>query len=370
MTEAWLDGDARAGLDTPAVIVDLDRLDANIARMAATMRERGVALRPHAKTHKSLAVARRQLAAGAVGLTVATIGEAEVFADGGIEDLFIAYPVMAVGPKAGRLRRLAERCRLSIGADSIEGVEALVATFRGAASPRVLVEIDSGGARSGVSPHAAGALARQAVEGGLDVIGVFTHAGQGYADPARRSDAAGEEVAGLAAAADSLRREGIEPTVISAGSTPTAALSAREPVTEERPGTYVFGDRQQTVLAGEPTDIAESVALVVAATVVSHGSRGGFLVDAGAKVLGQDVAAYLAGHGAVLGYSAAVLTRLNDHHGIAEAPAGTARPAIGELILIVPNHVCPVVNLVDELLVVRGGRLVDRWPVDARGRNG
>ncbi|HEX5148982.1 MAG TPA: alanine racemase [Candidatus Limnocylindrales bacterium] len=369
MTEAWLDGDTRARLDTPTVLVDLDRVDANVARMATAMRERGVALRPHAKTHKSLAVARRQLAAGAVGLTVATIGEAEVFADGGVEDLFIAYPVMALGPKGDRLRRLAGRCRLAVGADSIEGVEALAEAFNGRASPHVLIEIDSGGARSGVDPSAAGMLARAALDRGLEVVGVFTHAGQGYADPARRVPAAEEEVAGLDAADASLRREGIEPAVISAGSTPTALLSARDPVTEERPGSYVFGDRQQSALAGDPDDAAGSVALVVAATVVSHGTRGGFLVDAGAKVLGKDVAPYLVGHGAVLGYPQAVITRVNDHHGIAELPAGVARPAVGEVVLIVPNHVCPVVNLVDELVVVRDGQVVDRWPVDARGRN-
>jgi D-serine deaminase-like pyridoxal phosphate-dependent protein len=111
------------------------------------------------------------------------------------------------------------------------------------------------------------------------------------------------------------------------------------------------------------------VALVVAATVVSHGTRGGFLVDAGAKTLGKDVARFLEGHGSVLGYPKAVLARVNDHHGIAEVHAGSPRPAIGEVVLIVPNHVCPVVNLVDEMIVVQGGRAVDRWPVDARGRN-
>ena len=125
MSESWLDEEARAGLDTPAVVLDLDRVDANIGRMAAAMRERGVALRPHAKTHKSIEVGRRQIAAGAVGLTVATIGEAEVFADGGIDDLFIAYPLLAVGPKVERLRRLAERCRLAVGVDSVEGIEGL-----------------------------------------------------------------------------------------------------------------------------------------------------------------------------------------------------------------------------------------------------
>ncbi len=370
MTSTWLDVEARDQLDTPLLIVDLDRLDANIERMAAVMRERGIALRPHAKTHKSLEVARRQVAAGAVGLTVATIGEAEVFADGGIEDLFIAYPVHANGPKVERLRRLAGRCRLSVGVDSTEGVERLAAGFRGSsAAIGVLVEIDCGGRRSGVLPDRAGELARRAADAGLSVSGVFTHAGQSYASPDRRSAAADEEVAGLAVAAESLGAAGIEPTVISAGSTPTAPLSARQPVTEERPGTYVFGDRQQSALAGDPVDESGSVALVVAATVVSHGARGGFLVDAGAKILGKDTAAYVAGHGAVLGYPDAVLARVNDHHGVAEVAEGTPRPPIGDVVWIIPNHVCPVVNLVDELTVVQGGRIVDRWRVDARGRN-
>ena len=370
MKDAWLDADIRAQLDTPLVIVDLDRVDANIERMAAAMRDRGIALRPHAKTHKSLAVARRQIAAGAVGLTVATIGEAEVFADGGIEDVFIAYPLYATGPKAERLRRLADRCHLSVGVDSVEGVDRLAAALRGStAAVTVLIEIDSGGRRSGVLPEQAGSIANHASDAGLHVAGVFTHAGQAYGGPERGPSAADEEVTGLAAAAASLRAAGIEPRVVSAGSTPTAVRSARPPVTEERPGTYVFGDLQQSVLAGDPADATNAVALVVAATVVSHGARDGFLVDAGAKILGKDAAPYVAGHGALLGYPDAVLARVNDHHGVAEVAQGSPRPAIGEVVWIVPNHVCPVVNLVDEMTVVQKGRIVDTWRVDARGRN-
>jgi D-serine deaminase-like pyridoxal phosphate-dependent protein len=257
-----------------------------------------------------------------------------------------------------------------VGADSVEGIVRLAAAFRGvAAAPAILIEIDSGGRRSGVLPEQAGDLGLRAVDAGLRVAGIFTHAGQAYGGPDRRSSAADEEVAGLTTAAESLRTAGIEPTVVSAGSTPTAPLSARPPVTEERPGTYVFGDRQQLILAGDPGDAAGSVALVVAATVVSHGARGGFLVDAGAKVLGKDVAPTVPGHGIVMGYPDAVLSRVNDHHGIAEVPDGAARPAIGEVVWIVPNHVCPVVNLIDELVVVQGGQVVDHWPVDARGRN-
>ncbi|MGH3076195.1 MAG: alanine racemase, partial [Gaiellales bacterium] len=360
-----LDEAVATGLETPALVVDLDRVDARIAAMAAVMRECGVALRPHVKTHKSLEIARRQVDAGASGLTVATIGEAEVFADGGFEDLFIAYPVIALGPKAERLRRLAERCALTIGADSVVGLEALAAAVRGSATRlRVLVEVDSGGRRTGVAPALAGRLARRAVGLGLDIGGAFTHEGHGYRAVDARPVAANDAIAGLAEAAESLRAEGIEPAVLSAGSTPTAGFSARGVVTEERPGTYVFGDRLQAALAGDPV---EEAALMVATTVVSRGAGDGFVIDAGAKILAQDVSPLIPGHGAILGYPDAVIERLNDHHGVVDLPAGAARPAVGSIVWVVPNHVCPVVNLVDEFVVAQGGQMIGRSPVDARG---
>jgi D-serine deaminase-like pyridoxal phosphate-dependent protein len=367
MIQGLLDDAAAGELDTPAVVVDLDRVDARIAGMAAVMRERGIALRPHAKTHKSIEIARRQIAAGAAGLTVATIGEAEVFADAGFEDLFIAYPVIGGGPKVDRLRRLTDRCALLVGADSMVGLDALAEAVRDAARPPgIVVEIDCGGARTGVRPLMAGELARRAVTLGLEVVGAFTHGGHGYAGVAERTAAADDEVRGLEAAAASLRAEGIEPAVLSAGSTPTAVLSARGVVTEERPGTYVYGDRQQAVLVGEPF---EDAALMIAATVVSAGPGHGFIVDAGAKILAKDVSPLLRGHGSVIGYPDAVIARVNDHHGVVDLPSGSPRPAIGSIVWIAPNHVCPVVNLVDEFVVTSGGRVVDRWPVDARGRN-
>jgi D-serine deaminase-like pyridoxal phosphate-dependent protein len=367
MTQAFLDDTAMTTLDTPAVVVDLDRVEARIEAMASAMRERGVALRPHAKTHKSIEVARRQLAAGAVGLTVATVGEAEVFAAAGIDDLFIAFPLVPHGPKADRLRALTERCSLAVGADSIAGLEAVASAVRGSSQPpAVVIEVDVGGHRTGVPPEAVGRLGEHARVLGLTVRGVFTHGGHSYAGRAERRAAAEDEMRGLGAAADSLRAVGIEPSVVSAGSTPTAELSAGGPVTEERPGTYVFDDRQQTFLSGRPLD---DVALLVAATVVSHGAPSGFVVDAGAKVLAKDVAPYVAGHGSIVGCPEAVIERVNDHHGVVSLPEGFLRPAVGDVVWIAPNHVCPVVNLVDELVVAREGRIVGRWPVDARGHN-
>ena len=358
-----------AAVDTPALIVDLDRMDAAIALMASSMADRGVALRPHAKTHKSIEVGRRQVEAGASGLTVGTIGEAEVFADAGLDDLFIAYPLVPDGPKAARLRGLVSRSRLRVGIDSAVGARAVAEALgedRGGAS--ILIEIDSGGRRSGVAPTDAGDVARAAVDLGLAVIGVFTHGGHGYAGPDARDAAADDEVRTLSVAADSLRSVGVEASVVSAGSTPTALGSARGGVTEERPGTYVFGDRQQVALGSIAPD---AVAAVVVARVVSADRAGRrFVIDAGAKTLSKDVPAYLPGHGEIPELHGAVVARVSDYHGVVDVPDGAPMPEVGRVVIVVPNHICPVVNLFDTFLAARGGEVVDTWRVDARGRNG
>jgi D-serine deaminase-like pyridoxal phosphate-dependent protein len=364
-----LSAPARDAIDTPAVVVDLDRMDMAIDSMARQMSERGVALRPHAKTHKSLEVARRQLAGGATGLTVGTIGEAEVFADGGVDDLFIAYPLVPLGPKAERLRGLAARCRLRVGADSEAGIRAIAdALAAGKARVEVLIEIDSGGRRSGAPPARAGELARTGRDLGLDVIGVFTHGGHGYGGVEARRLAADDEVRTLSEAAAGLRDAGVEPRVVSAGSTPTAIASARGVVNEERPGTYVFGDRQQAALGSIAPD---SIGAVVATRVVSvNDVERRFVVDAGAKILGKDIAAFIPGHGEIPELDGAVVARVSDYHGVVDVADGVDLPAVGRVVTVVPNHVCPVVNYVDAFHVTRDGEIVDTWPVDARGRNG
>ena len=358
-----------AGLDTPAVIVDLGRVDANIARLQADLDVAGVANRPHAKTHKSVAIGRRQVAAGARGLTVGTLGEAEVFAAAGFDDLFVAYPVWADGPKAARLRALHDALGdgLAIGVDSVGGAERLAAAVAGAAPPlRVLVEIDPGNGRTGVvGPEAAVAVARAARDAGLVVRGVFAHGGHGYR-PGAAAEAAADEVRTLGEAATALRDAGIETPIVSAGSTPTRHAAATGPITEIRAGTTVYGDHQQVVLGAiEPDDCA----LVVAATVVSV-RDGGFVVDAGAKALTKDRADWLPGHGFLPAWPEATIERLADYHGIARLPAGVAGPALGAVVAIVPNHVCPVVDLVDSITVRLADGATQRWPVDARGRSG
>jgi D-serine deaminase-like pyridoxal phosphate-dependent protein len=360
---------ARASIDTPAVLVDLDRVDRSIQRMARAMSERGVALRPHAKTHKSLAVARRQIDAGARGLTVGTIGEAEVLSAGGFDDLFIAYPLVPLGPKSARLRALATESRLRLGVDSTTGVGA-IADALGPERDRVqlLIEVDSGARRSGVAPDRVGEIARAATQAGLTVAGVFTFGGHSYASPAAHVAAGADEVRALTEAVAALRAVGIEPEVVSAGSTPSAIDSARGVVTEERPGAYVYGDRQQVALGAIDRD-APAAFVAARVTSVNEAARR-FVIDAGAKMLGKDLADYMTGYSEIPELDGAVVARVADYHGIVDLPPGSPLPDVGRVVLAVPNHICPVVNHVDSFLVVRDGEIVDTWPVDARGRNG
>jgi D-serine deaminase-like pyridoxal phosphate-dependent protein len=346
-------------IETPAVVVDADVLDGNIARTAALARERGLALRPHVKTHKIPEIAALQLAAGAVGLTVATIGEAEVFVDAGASDVFVAYPLWVSAAKAARLDALRSSARIAVGVDSVPGVANLGHRVPGL---EVLVEVDSGHHRSGVPATEVVPLATAARDAGLTVVGVFTFPGHAYGPDAATAAARGEREA-LLEAGERLRGAGFEVRVLSGGSTPS--LTATEPggATEVRPGVYVFGDAQQWELGHCAPD---AIALTVLATVVSaHPDR--IILDAGSKVLGADRAAWASGFGRLLDHPDARVTALSEHHATV---VGTGLPGVGETVRVVPNHVCATVNLVDEVVVVRGGVIEARWLVAARGRNG
>lgn len=358
-------------IDTPEILVDRDVLQRNIDRMATTLRGRGLALRPHAKTHKIPEIAALQLAAGATGLTVATIGEAEVFVDAGFDDVFIAYPLWVRPPHAERLRALAERARVTVGVDTVEGATAMGRSLGAAAgSLAVLVEVDSGHHRSGVRPHRVVDVARAAAGAGLDVTGVFTFPGHSYA-PGMTIDAARQEDRALRQAAEALTRAGFAVTTRSGGSTPTALLEEETSATELRPGVYVFGDAQQLELG---RCAAEDIALTVAATVVSRHEAGPgtprrAVLDAGSKVLGGDRPGWATGFGRLLDHPEARITALSEHHATVSWPEAAPLPGLGDRLRVVPNHVCVAVNLVDEVSVVRDGALVDRWTVAARGRN-
>jgi D-serine deaminase-like pyridoxal phosphate-dependent protein len=230
----------------------------------------------------------------------------------------------------------------------------------------VLIEVDPGNRRTGLAtPEAVVDVARAARDAGLEVAGVFSHGGHGYRVGGWES-AGADEVRTLGAAAAALRTVDIECRTISAGATPTMLSAANGPVTEMRAGTYVYGDRQQWALGSIPAD---GCAVAVVATVVSvHDDR--FVLDAGAKMLTKDRADWLTGFGAIVGYPELVIERVNDYHGVVAAPPGADRPQLGAVVAIVPNHICPVVDLVDAVVVVEPDGSSAEWPVDARGRSG
>jgi D-serine deaminase-like pyridoxal phosphate-dependent protein len=356
------------GLATPATVVFADRLERNLAGMAEFAAGAGMALRPHAKTHKCPQIARRQLALGARGLSVATVGEAEILSgrsgegEGGpkVEDIFIAYPLWPVPDLVKRLAELAGRVQVTVGTDSAAAARKLAPL---AGRVRVMVEIDCGLRRSGVPPADAATVARAAQRAGLEIAGVFTFPGHSYR-PGAAAQAAADEAAALAEAAAALATAGFENVERSGGSTPSARMTRPGALSELRPGVYVLNDAQQVELG---TVSIQQVALMVAATVVSRPAPGRIVLDAGSKVLGPDRPAWATGHGRLADWPAARITGLWEHHAVAAIDGDP--PALGEVVAVVPNHVCTAVNLVPHLLIVDGEQVVDRWPVAARAAN-
>jgi D-serine deaminase-like pyridoxal phosphate-dependent protein len=348
-------------IETPAVVVDTTRMERNLERMRAVAAAGGAALRPHAKTHKCLEIGRQQLAYGAVGLTVATLAEAEAFVTDGCPSVFIAYPLWAgSATRPARLAALRARAELRVGVDSAAAAGALAAAVPGA---RVLIEVDSGQHRSGVPVSQVTALATECRALGLDVIGAFTHPGHAYGkpDPAVVAAASADEQATLAAAGAALEELTDEAPVLSGGSTPTAEAGVAAPLTEVRPGTYVFGDRQQMLL-GSLT--ADDVALVVATRVVSAPRPGEAVLDCGSKALSSDRPGWLKGYGLILEAPEATIAMLSEEHAVVHGLTAPLR--VGDLVRVIPNHVCPVVNLASELLTADGDELTGRWRVTAR----
>jgi D-serine deaminase-like pyridoxal phosphate-dependent protein len=342
-------------VDTPALVVDVDRLDHNLARWQAHCDAVGLANRPHVKTHKSVEIARRQVALGASGITCQKLGEAEVMADAGIDDILIPYNLTGE-TKLERLAVLARRVDVAVSIDD----ERLLAGLSDAAARsremRVLVECDTGLGRVGVgTPEAAAALAREtARRDGLRFGGFLTY-------PSRPG-----AVAFLAEAERQARAAGLEVETVSAGGTPTmwASGELRPTVTEYRVGTYAFHDRA-TVAAGAAS--ADEVALTVRATVVSRPSADRAVLDAGSKVLTHDPGPG-PGFGAILEAPESVVEWLSEEHAVVAVAAGDSLE-LGEQVRVVPNHVCVVVNLADELVVHGEGIEPTTWPVDARGRS-
>lgn len=328
-------------LDTPALYIDLDAMERNIARMQEQCRGWGVGLRPHVKTHKIPEIARMQLDAGAIGITVAKIGEAEVLPG---DDVLIAYPL--VKAKLARLREVTQHRRVKVAVDSVE-------VARGLEGIETLVEIDIGVRRVGAQS------AKQAVEiaeACTDFQGICYW-------PSWLDDegfkAACAKIDGVLRA---LSDAGFESKIVSGGSTPGAARTPLIPQTTEiRPGTYVFYDSSS--LEAGICDEADC-ALRVLTTVVSTSVPGQCVVDAGSKTLSSDQAHESGTYGHVVDHPWTV-RKLNEEHGYVEI-RGAAR--VGEKVWIVPAHVCPTVNLHDEIWYGRNGRVDGSWKVAARGR--
>jgi D-serine deaminase-like pyridoxal phosphate-dependent protein len=366
--------DLREVEDTPEVVIDLGRLHANIARAAAIADAHGVHLRPHVKTHKMPQVASLQIGAGAVGIQVAKLGEAEVFAQAGIGDIFVGYPLVGSQKIARLIQLLTETdATISVAADSME-VAVPIARAAAAAGVQVplLIEVDTGLRRLGVQPRQAPDLARELADlDGIELAGLFTHEGQVYTDArsAKEKQAMTQAAcAAVAEAAERIRAEGIPLATVSVGSSGTFRFAVEcDNLTEVRPGTYVFNDLTQILQgAAAQTDIAA----FVIATVVGRPEATRAVIDAGSKVLTSDrliVSDPDATFGSVAGYPGAYVTRLSEEHGLVELPPGTEM-RVGDRIAIVPNHICPVINLTDSVSVIADGVFAERWQVAARGR--
>ena len=365
-----------ADLDTPSVIVDLDCLERNIAEMAELASAAGIALRPHIKTHKTPEIARMQLAAGAVGVTCAKVGEAEALADAGLTDFFIAHPLVTAA-KARRLAELARRPGVNVATivDSPQGIAALSGVFAAEMELLdVLIKVDTGLGRVGTPPGAPTVdLARQITAApGLRFAGICAHEGFSYSqpDPAARDAVTRAGVETLVATSRDLAAAGLRCERVSVGSTPGAKAALTVPgVTEVRPGNYVFYDAMQVGLNVVPI---ERCALRVLTTVVSHTARDRAVLDAGSKTFTSDKGVHgmagAANYGTILGKGDIVLHALSEEHGWLRLDPDGSDVAIGEVLQVLPIHSCPVANLAEELYIVRGEQVVGRWAVAAHGR--
>ncbi len=344
-------------LDTPAVLIDLDRVEANLKRGQDGADAAGLTLRPHIKTHKLPMFAKRQIELGARGINCQKLGEAEVMADAGISDILITFNIMGAG-KLDRLAALHDRVTLSVVADSARTIAGYAHRFTNAAHPlTVLVECDTGAGRCGVqSPEDALKLALQIdAAPGLRFGGLMTY------QPANRIAHVNQW---LTRARDLLHADGLEPPVITVGGTPDMdRIAGFTAATEHRPGTYIYSDRMQV---GWGHGTLDDCALTVLATVVSRPTDTRAVLDTGSKALAAD-RVDAPGHGHIVEYPDAVITVLSEEHGVVDLSASSAKPKIGDKVRVIPNHVCVVTNLFDTVTLIRGDAVEGTVTVAARG---
>ncbi len=343
---------------TPAIVVDLDVVDRNIARVQKLCEAAGVANRPHIKTHKIPALAHMQIAAGARGITCQKLGEAEVMADGGIDDIVVSYNLIGAA-RSGRLSQLLKRCPVKVCADNPVTLDAYAKA--GHDTDRVvevLIECDTGRKRAGVETarEAVQLAERIKADPNLSFKGLlFYPTEQSWPETQAFYN---EAKAGLASL-------GLEADIVSTGGTPNLVnLGSLDGATEHRAGTYIFNDRMMVDCgAAELGDCA----LSVYSTVVSRAGPDRGILDAGSKTLTSDVGG-LDGHGLILEHPEARIQGFAEEHGFLDLAACNDRPDVGDVVRVIPNHVCVVVNMVDRLIAVRGERVVEVLDVAARGK--
>lgn len=357
---------------TPALVIDLPTVKRNIKKLADYGRQHNIAIRPHTKTHKSIRMAKLQLEAGAIGLTMAKVGEAITMSEAGKNlDLFVAYPV--IDPwRREHLAQLAKHHTVRVGFDSKEAADLIGAAAKAAGvSIGVLIDVDAGNHRTGVqSPAEALALAQHVSKtAGLRFDGIMFYPGQ-LKQPSSELPEHIKPIAALVTSTlDTLKRGGFDPKIVSGGSTPGAYHSHYMPgVTEIRPGTYIYNDMSVVSCGYVGLD---DCAARLRCTVISNAVPGKFVLDAGSKSLTQDrrtIAPNTAGFGHIVEYPEAVISKLSEEHGEVDATKCNKRPRIGEVVHVIPNHICPCVNLQTMVWLKDETGKLETMNIDARGQ--
>ncbi|MCC8962404.1 D-TA family PLP-dependent enzyme [Bradyrhizobium sp. Pear76] len=343
---------------TPCAVIDMDRVERNIARIQAACDAAGVANRPHIKTHKNPMLAQLQIKAGARGITCQKLGEAEIMADSGIDNILISYNLLG-DEKMARLGALQAKTNVTVAADNSVVVGDLPKAAAASGRPlSVVVECDTGRKRAGVeTPAEAIALAREiAASKGLSFAGFMLYPTEtGWADAQKFYD---EALAGV-------RAHGLDAAIVSTGGTPNLVnIGKLKGGTEHRFGTYIYNDRMQVAAGVAGWD---DCALHIYSTVVSRAGPERGILDAGSKTLTSDTGG-LEGHGLILEHPEAKIARFAEEHGFLDLSRSNTRPNVGDVVRIVPNHVCVVVNMMDEVVMVRGDEIIGALPVAARGK--
>src|ERR1700758_2832551 len=344
---------------TPCAVIDMDRVERNIARIQATCDAAGVANRPHIKTHKSPLLARMQIEAGAKGITCQKLGEAEVMAEAGIDDILISYNLIGE-EKMARLAALQAKANMTVAADNPVVISGLPKAAEISGRPlSVVVECDTGRKRAGVeTPAEAIALALQIASlQGLNFAGFMLYPTEtGWTEAQKFFD---EALKGV-------REHGLDAKIVSTGGSPNLKnLSKLNGATEHRPGTHIYNERMQAQAGVAAWD---DCALSIYSSVVSRAAPERGILDAGYKTLTSDPGGGLDGFGLILEHPEAKIARFAEEHGFLDLARSNARPNVGDVVRIVPNHVCVVVNMMDEVVMVRGDEIVGVLPVAARGK--